>query len=497
MNILLVYPEYPDTFWSFKHALKFIKRNAAFPPLGLLTVAAMLPKNWNKWLIDVNVRSLNDDAIRWADMIFLSAMLVQKNNAQEIINRCKKHGKTVVVGGPAFTSSSEKFQNIDHYVLGEAEANLPNFLEDLKNDSLKPIYDSKEFLPLKNTPIPMWSLIHLKDYATISVQHSRGCPFNCEFCSVITMNGRVPRVKGIRQMLLEFQALFDVGWRGPVFVVDDNFIGNKAKVKKMLPLLIDWQEANSHPFNFFTEASVDLALNDELIQLMVRAGFNKVFLGIETPNEDSLKECHKTQNINLSLPDAVKTLHGYGLQVMGGFIVGFDNDKEDIFSAQIRFIQNVGIPTAMVGMLNAIPGTPLWTRLKAENRIRSDSTGENTDGSLNFIPIMGVEKLIAGYERIISTLYESKTYYARIKRFLEDYNPTAQKRLSLNDFNAFIRSIWQIGLFSKSFHRYWKLLIVTFFTKKRALPVAIELMIVGQHFMKIAKRTTDQKYHPC
>lgn len=497
MNILLVYPEYPDTFWSFKYALKFIKRKAAFPPLGLLTVAAMLPKNWDKRLVDLNVRSLNDEAIEWADMVFLSAMLVQKNSAREIINRCKKHGKTVVAGGPAFTSSLKKFQNIDHYVLGEAEANLPDFLRDLENGSLKPVYDSKDFLPLKNTPLPMWSLIRLKDYATISVQHSRGCPFNCEFCSVITMNGRIPRVKETRQMILEFQSLFDAGWRGPVFVVDDNFIGNKAKVKKMLHLLIDWQKTNGRPFNFFTEASVDLASNDELIRLMVSAGFNKVFLGIETPNEDSLKECHKTQNINLSLPDAVKTLHRCGLQVMGGFIVGFDNDKEDIFSAQIRFIQNVGIPTAMVGMLNAIPGTPLWTRLKAENRIRSDSTGENTDGSLNFIPVMGTKKLVVGYKRIVSTLYGSKMYYARIKRFLEDYNPTAQKRFSLNDFNAFIRSTWRIGLFSGSFHRYWKLLIVTLVTKKRSLPVAIELMIIGQHFMKVAKRTNNPKQNLC
>lgn len=488
MNILLVYPKCPDTFWSFKGVLKFISKKAAFPPLGLLTVAAMLPKKWNKKLVDINVGELTDEHICWADTVFISAMIVQKNSAQEIINRCKKQGKTVIAGGPVFTTQHENFKNVDHFILNEAEVTLLLFLKDLKNNKTKRVYYSSVRPDIKKTPIPLWSLINFKDYATMSVQFSRGCPFNCEFCDIIIMNGRRPRTKTPAQTVKEIQSLHDAGWRGSVFIVDDNFIGNKIKAKKMLSELIKWQKKHGFPFKFFTEASVNLADDEELMQMMSAANFYKVFIGIETPNINSLNECNKTQNTKIDLAEAVKIIQQRGMQVMGGFIVGFDNDTDSIFESQIKFIQQTGIVTAMVGMLTALPQTRLWHRLKSENRIIAEASGENTDGFLNFIPKMGKEKLTKGYKKILSFIYSPKNYYKRISIFLENYHPAVKSKISASDIKALIRSAWRIGIFSKANFFYWKLLTITFLTNRKAVPTAIELAIIGLHFSKTAKK---------
>jgi radical SAM superfamily enzyme YgiQ (UPF0313 family) len=353
MNILLVYPEYPDTFWSFKHSLKFIAKKAAFPPLGLLTVAAMLPDGWRKKLVDLNVEPLTDEQLAWADLVFLSAMIVQKESALQIIARCKAQGEKIVAGGPVFTTQHEQFADVDHFVLNEAEITLPLFLNDLAAGHLRPVYSSKERPYITATPVPLWSLIDFRNYATMAIQYLRGCPFNCEFCDIIIMNGRIPRVKSPAQMQREFQALFDAGWRKSVFIVDDNFIGNTHQVKQLLPVLIKWQQEHRFPFTLLTEVSVNLANDEELMQLMSAANFFKVFLGLETPNQDSLVECGKKQNTAGSLAEVVNTIHRHGMQVMGGFIVGFDHDPENIFDMQVRFIQQVGVVTAMVGILTA------------------------------------------------------------------------------------------------------------------------------------------------
>lgn len=488
MNILLVYPKYPDTFWSFKHVLRFVSKKAAFPPLGLLTIGAMLPKHWNKKLIDVNVNSLKDEDIAWADMIFISAMIVQNESAQEIINRCNIQGKTVVAGGPAFTTEHEKFSGVDHFVLGEAEITLQLFLKDLKKGKPKPLYNSARRPDITKTPVPLWSLINFGDYVTMPVQYSRGCPFNCEFCDIIVMNGHFPRTKTPEQLINELQSLYYAGWRGTVFIVDDNFIGNKVNVKKMLPLLIKWQKEHKYPFQFQTEASLNLADDNELMQLMSTANFFKVFLGIETPSVEGLKECGKFQNVNRSLADAVKTIHQNGMEVQGGFIVGFDSDTESIFEAQIKFIQKVGIVTAMVGMLTVPSKTRLWHRLKSEGRLLSDFTGEHTEGSLNFIPKMGKEKLIKGYKKIISQIYSPKIYYQRIHTFIRSYRPTVKTKIYIKDIIPLIRSIWSIGVLSKSRFLYWDLIGTTLFTKRKAFPIAVELSIYGLHFEKFVKR---------
>jgi len=353
LKILLVYPRYPETFWSFSHALRFVSKKASFPPLGLLTVAAMLPGEWEKKLVDMNITALSDEDIGWADYVFISAMVVQKASVQEVITRCKKLGTKIVAGGPLFTTGYEDFAGVDHFVLGEAEVTLPLFLGDLAKGSAKPIYASSKRPDMRETPVPLWSLINMKHYSSMNIQYSRGCPFNCEFCDIIILNGHKPRTKDSVQVLFELEAIY-------------------------------------HPFTFFTEASINLADDEELMRLMVEAGFDKVFIGIESPNEDSLAECNKRQNRGRDLVASVKKVQNHGLQVQGGFIVGFDSDPISIFRSQINFIQNSGIVTAMVGLLNAPRGTRLYQRLQKENRLLKDSSGNNTDCSINFIPKMSL-----------------------------------------------------------------------------------------------------------
>ncbi len=327
MNILLVYPEFPDTFWSFKHALKFIRKKAGAPPLGLLTVAAMLPSAWEKRLVDLNVASLTDKDLAWADYVFLSAMVVQRESARAVIARCNAAGVKVVAGGPLFTMEHEHFPGVDHFVLNEAEETLAPFLRDLEQGHAQRVYTSAEFPDIHQTPVPLWQLADLRHYDTISIQFSRGCPFNCDFCNVTALLGHRPRTKTAAQIIAELDGLYDRGWRKSIFFVDDNFIGNKKLIKsEVLPALIEWRRGKTG-MPFSTEASINLADDPELMRLMVEAGFDTVFVGIETPNEDSLVECSKNQNQGRDLVESVKRLQRAGLQVQGGFIVGFDNDS--------------------------------------------------------------------------------------------------------------------------------------------------------------------------
>jgi radical SAM superfamily enzyme YgiQ (UPF0313 family) len=493
LKILLVYPQYTDTFWSFKHALKFIFKKAAFPPLGLLTVAAMLPKDWEKKLVDMNTTTLTDKDLKWADYVFLSAMVVQQTSAREVIDRCKKLGTKVVAGGPFFSRGYEDFgfDDIDHLIFGEAENKLPLFLEDLQKGCAKHIYTSEGFPDIKTSPVPVWALMNKKKYQSMTIQYSRGCPFNCEFCDIVVMNGHVPRTKDKDQIIAELDALYDIGWREGVFFVDDNFIGNKRKLKaEILPAIIKWMEEKKRPFSFFTEASVNLADDEELMRLMTRAGFDAVFVGIESPNEESLVECNKMPNKGRDLLAAVKTIQNHGMQVQGGFIVGFDSDPLSIFRSQIEFIQRSGIVTAMVGVLMAPPETRLYKRLKAENRLLPKGTGDNTDGSTNIIPKMGRETLIRGYENIIGTIYAPKQYYERIKTFLREYKPDQRRKfkVSLIQLIALLRSTWVLGVKEKGRTYYWKMVAWTLLRKPKTLPLSITLAVQGFHFRKVAEK---------
>ncbi|MBL7126620.1 MAG: DUF4070 domain-containing protein [Dehalococcoidales bacterium] len=491
MKILLVYPQYPDTFWSFRYALKFVSKKASFPPLGLLTVAAMLPGDWEKKLVDMNVSQLADEDIRWADFVFISAMVVQRDSAKEVISRCRCLGTRTVAGGPLFTTGHQAFREVDHLVLGEAEVTLPQFVGDVAKGKAKRIYLSKARPSIWETPVPLWSLIKQKQYSSMSLQYSRGCPFNCEFCDIIILNGQKPRTKSGGQVITELEALHRHGWRSGVFFVDDNFIGNRKKLKEeILPAVIAWQKRKKYPFALSTEASINLADDKALMQMMVEAGFNRVFVGIETPNEESLVECNKAQNRNRDLVASVKTIQNCGLEVQGGFIVGFDSDPLSIFKSQINFIQKSGIVTAMVGLLNAPPGTRLHKRLKRENRLLRPFTGDNNDLALNFIPRMNSATLIDGYKHILDTIYSPKQYYERVKAFLREYRPNIRKknRLHFYQFMAFLKSMWILGFKEKGRRYYWRLFLLTLMKYPRKLPLSISLSVYGYHCRKVVEK---------
>ncbi|UCH42399.1 MAG: DUF4070 domain-containing protein [Dehalococcoidales bacterium] len=495
MKILLVYPRYPDTFWSFKHALKFVSKKASFPPLGLLTVAAMLPGEWEKKLVDMNIKALSDEDITWADYVFISAMVVQRDSAKEVIAHCNKLDARVVAGGPLFTTGYDEFGGVDHFVLGEAEVTLAPFVKDIVDGCAKPIYTSDEFPDINETPVPLWSLINMKHYSSMSLQYSRGCPYNCEFCDIIVLNGHRPRTKDIEQVENELEALYRSGWRGGVFVVDDNFIGNKKKLKaELLPAMIQWSREKRYPFSFYTEASINMADDEELMQLMGEAGFDRVFIGIETPNEDSLVECNKSQNTDRDLAASVRKMQNSGFEVQGGFIVGFDSDPVSIFRSQINFIQRSGVVTAMVGLLNAPRGTRLYQRLNKEGRLlRGSFTGDNTDCSMNFIPKMNYETLISGYKNILNTIYAPKQYYERVWTFLKEYNKPKNRPLRISavrfyHVGAFVKSIWFLGIREKGRRYYWKLLLSTLLKRPQSFHLSIGLSVFGFHFRRVAAK---------
>ncbi len=491
MKVLLIYPQIPDTFWSFKYALKFIRRKAAYPPLGLLTVGAMLPQSWEKRLVDLNlVERLREEDLAWADYAFLSAMVVQRASAEEVIARCRAAGVKVVAGGPLFTTEHAQFPEVDHFVLNEAELTLPPFLRDLAAGRARRIYRSERFADLRQTPPPAWELLDLKGYAAMSVQFSRGCPFNCEFCNVTALFGHRPRIKAAEQIIAELDALYRLGWRGRIFFVDDNFIGNKAYLKRqLLPALIRWRrDKKGVPFN--TEASINLADDPALMEMMVQAGFDTVFIGIETPNEESLAECNKKQNKNRDLVASIRQIQRSGLEVQGGFIVGFDSDSPSIFRRQVEFIQESGIVTAMVGLLQAPTGTKLYERLRREGRLLGTMSG-NTDGTTNIVPRMDPHLLREGYRNLIRSLYSPKNYYRRVRTFLREYQPPkAKDPVNLPRLMAFLRACIRLGVIGRERLQYWKTLLWTLFRRPQLLPMAITFAIYGYHFRKVSTLRT-------
>lgn len=491
MKILLVYPKNPDTFWSFRHALKFISKKACYPPLGLLTVAAMLPENWDKKLVDMNAQTLTDQDLHWADYVFISAMTIQREAVKMLLSRCREYGVKTVAGGPLFTTCTDEFAEVDHLVLNEAEVTLPFFLADLQHGQACHLYTSDRRPDLQETPVPRWELIDQKNYAAMNIQYSRGCPFDCEFCDITALFGRVPRTKTREQLFAELEKLYVGGWRGGVFFVDDNFIGDRKKLKKViLPALSRWMERKGYPFTFITETSIDLADDDELLGLMVAAGFEQVFIGIESPGAEGHHESGKVQNMNRDLLASVKRIQQSGLQVQAGFIVGFDSDSPSIFERQIRFIQESGIATAMVGMLMALSGTKLYQRLVREGRLLEVASGNNTSISTNFVPKMKMEQLVDGYRTIIETIYTPKNYYRRVITFLKNYQPLQKGGVHFKPLYliALLKSMLILGLLGKERFQYWKLFFWSLFRRPRLFPTAITLAIYGFHFRKIAEK---------
>jgi len=488
MNALLIYPEYPDTFWGFKHALKFILKKANVPPLGLLTVAALLPKDWTLRLKDLNLKKIREKDIAWADLVLISAMDAQRPSVKQIADFCRKHGVKTVAGGPLFSANPQDFPYIDHLVLNEAEITLPLFLSDLERGCPQHIYTTDQWADLTKSPRPRWELADLNKYSSMNLQYSRGCPYDCDFCDISQLYGRAPRTKGPVQVTGELEEIYKIGWRGGVFIVDDNFVGNKARLKsEVLPQMVAWMDEHKHPFTFITQASIEMADDDELLSLMARAGFDQVFVGIETPDENSLRECGKFQNRNRDLIASVKKIQSYGIQVHAGFIVGFDSDPKSIFETQIRFIQQSGIATAMVSLLNVLPKTQLYWRLKGQNRLTKAFSGDNTDFSLNFIPKMGPEPLLEGYRRIVKTVYSPRNYYQRVRTFLREYRPVrVQKpRFSFSRLAALAGSMVVLGVWGRERFQYWGLIFWTLFKQPKLFPTAITLTIYGYHFRKV------------
>jgi radical SAM superfamily enzyme YgiQ (UPF0313 family) len=488
VNALLIYPEIPETFWSFKHALKLIRKKASSPPLGLLTVAAMLPPDWTLRLIDLNVSGLTDDDLAWADCALLSGMTIQRESARRTATQCKAAGLTVIAGGPLFTTEHRDFDNVDHFILNEAEVTLPAFLADLARGEAKPLYESAELADLSRTPTPRWDLVTAGHYASRSIQYSRGCPNNCDFCSVTELFGRRWRTKGTGQIVAELDGLYDLGWRGTVTFVDDNLIGNRRHLRtELLPALIQWRKGK-WGMSFSTQVTIDLADDPDLMRLMVRAGFDTVFVGIETLSDASLAECGKTQNRNRDLLNDVRCIQRAGLQVQGGFIVGFDTDTASVFQRLTDFIQKSGIATAMVGLLQAPIGTSLYGRLEREGRIRNRVSGDNVDGSTNIVPTMGLDSLQDGYRKVLQDIYSPPNYYQRLRAFLRVYRPPRSKpRLMRWHVSAFFRSLFYLGIVEKERSQYAGLLLWTLFRKPRALPMAVILAISGYHFRKCSE----------
>ena len=496
MNALLVYPEFPDTYWNFKHALKFLGKRSAQPPLGLMTVAALLPADWKKRLVDTNVERLLERDLAWADVVLVSAMHIQRDSLAAIVDRCRARGLRTVVGGPIASSLSASDLKADHVVIGEAESLIAELARGLEQGTAKPIYQAAERPEMAISPLPDLSLIKMRRYSTMPVQYSRGCPFNCEFCDIIEIYGRRPRTKAVAQVLAELDQLREAGWRETVFIVDDNFIGNKARAKELCQALAEWRSQYKTSFDFNTEASLNLADDPELMQLMKDAGFVSVFLGIETPDESGLIASNKLQNTHRSLLDSVATIQSYGMQVMGGFILGFDTDREDIFDRMVEFIQKSGIPVAMVGLLQAMPGTQLFRRLRTEGRILDAGRGDNTCDRLNFIPHMDATRLIEGYRSVLTRIYSCEAYYERVKLYLSRTQPrhgerrTKQQWLTAGNARAFVTSIVRQGVFGSPRWSYWKFLMVVATRYRHCVGAAMTLAVMGYHFQVMLRSSS-------
>ncbi len=497
MNALLIYPEFPDTYWSFKHALKFLGKRAAQPPLGLMTVAALLPAAWKKRLVDTNVQKLRDADLAWADVVMLSGMHIQRESLVALVERCRAFGRRTVVGGPIASSLSPTDLKADHVVVGEAESLIADLARDLEHETAKAVYQASERPEMNTSPLPDLSLIKMNRYSTMTVQYSRGCPFNCEFCDIIEIYGRRPRTKAVAQVIAELDQLRAAGWREAVFIVDDNFIGNKARAKELLTALIEWRRQYKTNFAFSTEASLNLADDLELMQLMKDAGFTSVFLGIETPDESGLIASNKLQNTRRSLLNSVALIQSYGIQVMGGFILGFDTDRDDIFDRMVEFIQKSGIPVAMVGLLQAMPGTQLFRRLWKEGRILDLGDGDNTDDKLNFLPHMDADKLVEGYRSVLKRIYSCDAYYERVKIYLSRTQPrhedqkSGQRWITRSNARAFVTSLVRQGVFGPQRWSYWKFLLTVATRYRHSVGVAMTLSVMGYHFQVMTRKLFD------
>jgi radical SAM superfamily enzyme YgiQ (UPF0313 family) len=488
MRALLVQGSSPSTYWGYQHSLRFINRAAPHPPLGLATLAAHLPEHWELRVHDLHLGPLSDEALGWADAVLLSGMLVQVQSMRDVIHRARLLGKTTVVGGPAVTTSPESFIDATYLFQGEAEGRLDRLVEVLEHPDraaervLSPPGEGRPSLTLAR--VPRFDLLRLDRYASLAVQVSRGCPFNCEFCDIIEMFGRVPRVKAPAQVLAELDALYRLGARGALFIVDDNFIGNRKAAGRLLPEIARWQRERGNPFDLYTEASLDLAGDPKLVSAMVDAGFSSVFVGLETPDPETLKMTQKRQNLRMDPAEAVRTLSRAGLEVFAGFIVGFDGDDAEALQRQREFITALPIPRAMVGVLTALPGTQLWRRLEREGRLRAPCTGDQFDRT-NFETTMPEVELVAGYRDLMASLFDADAFFERCKLAME-MTPIRRAPFRREGLQIFARAVWHIGIRGEPTRRrwFWRLLGMAVRRGSAHITRAVTYSIIGEHFVR-------------
>lgn len=487
MRILLVNPEYPTTYWGFQLALPLAGRRVSLPPLGLVTVAACLPESWTFRLVELNARPLDDDDLAWADVVMIGGMRVQAPSMHEVLRRARAMGRRTVVGGPAATTSPQEFDDADVVFQGELEGRQADLVAAIEAAGRVRIEASPDRPDVTTSPTPRFDLLRLDDYASMCVQFSRGCPYSCEFCDIIEMFGRVPRFKSNDQVLTELDALRALGYVGPLFFVDDNFIGNKRAVRALLPAVTGWQREHEYVFGLYTEASVNLADDDALLDGMVEAGFTGVFLGIETPSAEALAGAKKTQNLRRDLTDGVRHIAGKGLEVMGGFIVGFDEDGVETFERQRAFITSLPLPLAMVGILTALPETALYRRLAKEGRLRETSSGD-AFARPNFEPVMCEGALLRGYGELLASLYEPAAYYARVQAHVARAPALpGRRRIGLREVVIALRTSFVVGLLSPWRRHYWRALWRTLLHAPHALAFVVEKAIQGQHMIRYTR----------
>ena len=500
-NILLVYPEFETSFWSMKYLLPYLNKKSSMPPLGILTAAGMFPKNYDLRIVDMNVRPLTDDDLEWADAVFTSTMIVQRRSLGDVAARCKTANIPIIACGPHPTSYWQEIEGIDHFLLGEVEETLLGFLDDLENGNTKYVYlPPKERPAITQTPLPRYDLINMRDYGSMLLQFSRGCPFDCEFCDITKLYGRVPRTKTNEQMLAEFQLLYDLGHRGSLFLVDDNFIGNRRDALRFLNALIPWQRERNYPFNLYTEASMNLVEYKELMKAMVAAGFTSVFIGIETPTAEALITTKKKQNVGKNDPQyplhAVQKIQSEGMDVMGGFILGLDGEPPNVFDLHIQFIQAAGIPIAMEGLLTVLKGTDLYYRMEREGRLLGDTTGTSVNVNINFLSQMPEEVLTAGYKRVLNTIYDRslRNYFERCWNLFQTLDQTNAPRvmstpLTTSELLSFITHTCR-QLFSEQGPAYLHFLGRVLLSKPALLREALALGAKGHHLRKVTEQVT-------
>jgi radical SAM superfamily enzyme YgiQ (UPF0313 family) len=485
MRVLLLYPLFPKSFWSFEKTLALVDCKALMPPLGLITVAAILPQSWEFRLVDHNIQEVTESDWDWAELVIISGMIVQKNDLLAQIAAAKRHNKLVAVGGPYATTSPQEVESADFLVLDEGEITLPMFIAAIERGDRSGVFRSTEKPAVTETPIPRYDLLDLTAYDNMSVQFSRGCPFQCEFCDIIVLYGRKPRTKTPQQLLAELECIYNLGWRGAVFMVDDNFIGNKRNVKLLLQELKVWMAEKGYPFGLTTEASVDLAQDDELMKLMVECNFKKVFLGIETPDRDSLALTSKFQNTRDPLTESINKITTAGMQVMAGFIIGFDGEKAQAGDRIVQFVEQTNIPLAMFSMLQALPSTALWDRLEKEGRLLNGSANINQTTLMNFVPTRNIEDIATEYVNAFWKLYDPAAYLERVFRYymmLGSVKNSKSLRPSWKSIRALGLILWKQGVVAQTRGLFWKNLIQVLVKKPRQLEIYLTLCAYLEHF---------------